>query len=282
MPITRLARAVLQTTFILLASGALAGSAGADTVLERDLFADQMGTRQSSFLALNLDTGQQCRLSGSDLQTRHAPWSTFKIPNLLIALETGAVDDIDDWSDWNPALRPAAGYWPDTWRRGQTLGSAFRHSAVWYFQDIALDVTAPQYRTILTEWGYGNAAVPDGSDNFWLGGPLALSVTEQVSFLERLVTGQLGVDNPDLADLARVADAGPLGDLTLYGKTGAGTVNRGQFNGPFEGWYVGWLTRDGDAAIVFAHQTQGESFKAIRTFRKDFAEVLLMACGLTE
>ncbi|MEM8957991.1 MAG: penicillin-binding transpeptidase domain-containing protein [Pseudomonadota bacterium] len=275
-----LSQPAVRAGFALLLSGILALPAAADRLLDRVAFADTLGDRQSSFLARDLATGERCILAGSDLDTRHAPWSTFKIPNTLIALETGVAAGTDDWRDWDPAARPAAGYWPEAWRQGQTLGSAFQRSAVWYYRDLALEVGAPQYRAILMDWDYGNAEVPDGSDDFWLGAPLEISVTEQVRFLERLLSGDISLGDEHLAGLIEVAEAGPIGDLTLYGKTGAGTVVPGQFSGPFEGWYVGWLMRDGAATAVFAHHAVAEDFSAIRSFRKDFAETLLLACGL--
>ncbi|WP_299549424.1 penicillin-binding transpeptidase domain-containing protein [uncultured Tateyamaria sp.] len=271
----------VRAGFAALFTGIFALSANADSLLDRSPFADRIGERESSFLALDLATGQRCILEGSDLETRHAPWSTFKIPNTLIALDTGVADNIDAWRDWNSDLRPAQGYWPDAWRQGQTLGTAFQRSAVWYFQDIALEVGTSRYRETLGAWDYGNAEVPDGSDSFWLSGPLKLSVTEQVRFLERLLGHELDVDRASLADLMEIAKAGPIGTATLYGKTGSGPARTGVLSRAFEGWYAGWLMRDDAVSVVFAHHAFGESFTAIRTFRRDFAETLLTACGFT-
>ncbi|WP_299369607.1 penicillin-binding transpeptidase domain-containing protein [uncultured Tateyamaria sp.] len=253
----------------------------ADTILQRDAFSAQIGTRQSSFLARDLSTGQTCILEGSDLETRHAPWSTFKIPNTLIALRTNTAKGIDDWRDWDRARRPEAAFWPDAWKQGQTLKTAFQRSAVWYFQDVAQDVGAEQYRTTLTAWEYGNAIVPNGSDTFWLGGPLMVSVTEQVAFLERLLTGRLDVARHHIDDLSMAARAGTLGASVLHGKTGAGPGRERRYSGAFEGWYVGWLDHGDGASVVFAHHAKGPYFDAIRTFRRDFAETLLAACGMT-
>lgn len=256
-------------------------SVKADTMLDRAQFADQIAARGSSFLAIDLATGESCAIEGSNLETRHAPWSTFKIPNTIIALETGVADSIDAWRDWDQARRPALAYWPDAWKQGQTLGTAFQRSAVWYYQDIALEVGAARYREKLAAWDYGNVNVPDSDDGFWLGERLALSVTEQVRFLDNLLSGKLDVNESVITDLIDVADAGPVGDVTLYGKTGAGPIRAGAFSGLFEGWYVGWVMQANEVSAVFAHHTLGDSFSSIRTYRRDFAEVLLAACGLT-
>lgn len=66
-----------------------------------------------SFLARDLATGAEYVLEGSDLETRHVPWSTFKIPNLVLALETGVAPSLEAWRTWDAGRRPAADHWPD-------------------------------------------------------------------------------------------------------------------------------------------------------------------------
>ncbi|MFG5384453.1 penicillin-binding transpeptidase domain-containing protein [Yoonia sp. R2-816] len=259
-----------------------AASAQVDIVLDQDKFVDRLGDRESSFLALDLTTGQRCLLEGSDLEKRYPPWSTFKIPNTIIGLEADAATSIDHWRDWDSVSRPAEAYWPEAWRQGQTLRSAFQRSSAWYFQDLALDVGAERYREDLQDWGYGNANVPDGHDSFWLGGPLKVSVTEKVHFLKNLLTGEFTVKEGHIADLIEISRVGHFGSFTLHGKTGSGPVRPGEFSGAFEGWYAGWLMQDEKALVTFAHHVHGDNFESIRTFRLDFAETLLAACGMND
>lgn len=255
-------------------------AADADMVLPRAPLADEIGPREVSFLAADLATGARCSLEDSDLESRHAPWSTFKIPNLVIALDTGVDQDLGSVRAWDQTRRPAQAYWPDAWRRDQTLLSAFQRSAVWYFQDIALDVGGDTYRTVLRDWGYGNAEVADGADGFWLGDSLRISVTEQVAFLGRLVSGDLDIDARIMAALAEASAVTGSEGIALHGKTGAGPVSPGDFSGAFEGWYVGWLDRADTAPAVFALYTRAETYALIRDFRQDFAFELLAECGL--
>lgn len=264
------------TAVVLAASIA---SAHADSIIDRERFGDEIGARQSSFLAVDIASGETCILEGSDLKTRHAPWSTFKIPNTVIALATGVVDGGDTWRDWSPVSRPPESYWPEAWKQGQTLQTAFRRSAVWFFQDLALDIGSPAYRTLLAAWNYGNGQIPENSDTFWLGGPLALSVTEQVGFIEKLVTGNLDVSQNHLDTLSQISILEQTGTLALHGKSGSGPVSRGAFSGPFEGWFAGWLSSDGVPSVAFAHYSVGPDFASIQTYRQDFAEQLLSECG---
>lgn len=274
--------AACAAVLVCLTSGTLSAQiASTDIALPRAPLASEIGAREVSFFARDLATGASCTLEGSDLDSRHAPWSTFKIPNLVIALETGAAQDLETTRVWDQERRPPQGYWPDDWRQDQTLLSAFRRSAVWYFQDVALDVGGGTYRTLLRDWSYGNAEVADGADGFWLGDSLQISVAEQVAFLGDLVSGDFDVDAETFVALAEASAVASADGVTLHGKSGSGTLIPGDFSGPFEGWFVGWLDRTDEAPAVFALYTSAETFGAIRNFRQDFAIGLLNRCGLT-
>lgn len=241
--------------------------------------AEEMSGREVSFLARDLEAQRVCVLEGSDLDTRYGPWSTFKIPNLLIALETGVADGLEAERAWDQQRRPAANYWPDDWRRDQTLESAFRLSAAWYFQDVAVDVGAQQYRIIMDEWSYGNAAAPDGSDTFWLDRTLRISVSEQVEFLSRLLSGSFNVAPASLEALTITSLNRSADGFSLHGKTGSGPLVPGDFSRPFEGWYVGWVARNGLQPIPFALYARAATYGEIRDFRREFAIRMLVECG---
>lgn len=253
--------------------------------LERTPFAERIGARHVSFVARDLETGTRYVLEGSEPDVRHAPWSTFKIPNFLIALETGIVSDIDAVSTWDRSRRPALNYWPDSWRREQSLRTAFQRSAVWYFQDIALEIETQTYRTTLADWDYGVADIADGSDNFWLNRGLEISVNEQVAFLEQLHRHELHLDGQrvsgaTLEALYDVSLARQIDEYGVHGKTGSGPVRRGDFSGPFDGWYVGFIQRQEALPVVFALYARGQGFSSVRTFRQDFATQLLIEAEL--
>lgn len=235
-----------------------------------------------SFLARDLSTGVEYVLEGSDLETQRVPFSTFKIPNLVLAIETGVAPSLDIWREWDAMQRPSASHWPEEWQESQDLGTAFARSSVWYFQDLALEIGGPVYRERLTEWRYGNAEASDGSDDFWLTGELLISVKEQVDFLDTLLSGQLNVAPSSLEALASASNSGTVDDVALHGKTGSGPDDPENTSGSFSGWYAGYLSREGDLPVVFALHVAGPSFGSIRDLRKDFAVRLLRDARLTK
>lgn len=274
--VSRLTLSVLVLAWTLLAFGAAAET----RVLARRPYAADLTGLAVSFLARDLATGMNHVLEGSDLDARHTPWSTFKIPNLLMALETGTATSLDARREWDPVRRPAARHWPEAWKTGQTLGEAFARSTVWYFQDVARDIGGRVYRERLATWRYGNASVPDGSDRFWLDGTLRISVREQVAFLDNALSGRLAVAPRNVDALLTASRDGDGLQATLHGKTGTGPVEPGRLNGAFSGWYVGIVRRPDRAPVVFALHVSAPSFARLRTFRRAFAVRLLEDAGL--
>jgi beta-lactamase class D len=243
-----------------------------------DELAGLIGEREVVFLARDLGTGTERAFSPERLTERHAPFSTFKIPNFLIALASGAVADEHAEREWDASARPAEAFWPRSWQGPQSLVSAFRRSAVWFFRDVAVTVGGARYRAELARLAYGNGAAPDGNDGFWLDGSLRVSVREQVDFLDGLVAGRYGFDTAHMDALREASRLAVDGECRLHGKTGAGPAGD-DFDGPFEGWLVGWAQCGEAAPTVYALWTRGESFAAIRDFRRRAAEALLRRAG---
>jgi beta-lactamase class D len=239
-----------------------------------------VGQRDLVFYAEDLESGERYAYRGQSREQRHTPWSTFKIANLLIALETGVAPDLDYRIAYDPVRRPAQSYWPQDWKQDQTLESAFRRSAAWYYQDLALLIGSETYRGYLGHFGYGNVEVGQGSDQFWLDATLQISPREQVSFLRRLLLGQLEISPRNIALLGRASKIWADSGFELHGKTGAGPRRSGDFDGPFEGWLVGWLQRPAGQPVVFATWVSAPSFAELKDFRQQASERLLRRMGV--
>src|SRR4029453_18482408 len=115
------------------------------------------------------------------------PASTFKIPNSLIALETGVVEDPDkDVFKWDGVTRSI-----EAWNKDHTLRSAIAVSAVPVYQEIARRIGAERMQKYLDLMEYGNRDIGGGIDQFWLTGNLRIDPIQQIDFVDRLRRGVL-------------------------------------------------------------------------------------------
>jgi beta-lactamase class D len=105
----------------------------------------------------------------------------------------------------------------------------------------------------LDQFEYGNKSMAGGLDQFWLHGDLRISPDEQVRFLRRLYSGELGVSGRStkiLKDLLVLEDSG---DSRLSGKTGTVGITPGRELA----WLVGYVER-GKRVFFFALNVEGE------------------------
>ncbi len=94
------------------------------------------------------------------------PASTFKIPNTLIAFETGIMKDTNAVFRWDGQK-----IFRDGWNQDLNFAQAFRTSCVHCYQEIALKVGKTNYDQWLTKLSYGKITVKaDSVEWFWLTG----------------------------------------------------------------------------------------------------------------
>jgi beta-lactamase class D len=172
------------------------------------------------------------------------PASTFKIPNSLIALETGVVGDPDkDVFKWDGVKRSI-----EAWNQDHTLRSAIAASAVPVYQEIARRIGAERMQKYVDLFEYGNRNIGGGIDQFWLTGDLRIDPVQQIDFLDRLRRGVLPVAKRS-QDLVRdILPVTMAGDATIRAKSGLLGAELGK---PSLGWLVGWAEKGG-AQTVFA------------------------------
>jgi beta-lactamase class D len=172
------------------------------------------------------------------------PASTFKIPNSLIALETGVVADPDkDVFKWDGVVRSI-----EAWNHDHTLRSAIAASAVPVYQEIARRIGAERMQKYVDLFEYGNRDIGGGIDQFWLTGNLRIDPIQQVDFVDRLRRGVLPVSKRS-QDLVRdILPVTKVGDSIIRAKSGLLGAEVGK---PSLGWMVGWAEKR-DARTVFA------------------------------
>ena len=168
-------------------------------------------------------------------ETRFIPASTFKIPNSLIGLSTGAVENVDE-------VLPYGGK-PQRfkfWEKDMGLRDAIRISNVPIYQELARRIGLEHMRENVIKLDYGNREIGNTVDNFWLVGPLRISAIEQTEFLARLAQDELPFAS-DIQKTVREIVRMEQGDnWTLYAKTGWGGDTS-----PEIGWWVGWVQKEG-------------------------------------
>jgi len=206
-------------------------------------------------------------------ETRFTPASTFKVFNALVALETGAVKDEYEVIRWDGVKRGM-----ENWNRDQSLASAMKFSAVWFYQEMARRAGASRMQAWIDQVGYGNRDIGGGIDRFWLdGGKLRISALEQIGFLRRLAEGSLPF-SPQAQEAVRritIVDAAP--DYILHAKTG--WALRAAADGKHDlGWIVGWVERDG-RRWFFAMNMDMSRGDADAAQRLPLARAILMRSG---
>lgn len=172
------------------------------------------------------------------------PASTFKIPNSLIALETGVVDDPDkDIFKWDGVVRSI-----EAWNRDHTMRTAMAASAVPVYQEIARRIGAERMQKYVDLLEYGNRDIGGGIDQFWLTGALRIDPIEQIDFVDRLRRGALRISKRSQELVRDILPVTKSGDSIIRAKTGVVSAQAGK---PALGWLVGWAEK-GSAQTVFA------------------------------
>ena len=170
------------------------------------------------------------------------PASTFKIPNSLIALETGVVQDPDkDVFKWDGVKREI-----EAWNKDHTLRSAIAVSAFPVYQDIARRIGLERMQKYVDLFEYGNRNIGGGIDRFWVSGDLRIDPMQQVDFVDRLRRGVLPISKRSQELVRDILPVTQVDDAIIRAKTGLTDREHGSL-----GWLVGWAEK-GSAQTVFA------------------------------
>ncbi len=204
---------------------------------------------QGCFVLYDLERNLYLRFNESRCSQRFAPCSTFKIPNSLIGLETGVLENERSRKKWDGAPKMLK-----VWERDHDLASAIRYSVVWYYQSVARDIGAERMRQYLDLLDYGNRDISGGIDRFWLGNSLKISADEQIVFLAKLYRDGLPLGDHALEVTKKilVQEEGP--DYRLSGKTGSDWESGNWLLG----WFVGHLRCEKGEFVFALNIAEGE------------------------
>lgn len=175
-------------------------------------------------------------------ESGHLPASTFKIPNSIIALETGVMESDSTLIRWDGEKRRMKG-----WEQDLVFRDAFHVSCVPCYQDIARKIGVKRMKTYLDSLNYGHMLVDSASiDLFWLEGESKISQFEQIDFLYRFYTSRLPISERTERMMKELMVIEENDTFRLSGKTGW-SVRNGNNNG----WFVGYLEKE-EKLLFFA------------------------------
>lgn len=174
--------------------------------------------------------------------TGKLPASTYKIPNSIIALETGVVENDSTLFKWDGQERAL-----NVWQQDLVFKDAFHFSCVPCYQSVARSIGVERMSAYLNELEYGSMKVDTTSiDLFWLEGDSKISQFQQVDFLKRFYEKQLPISERTYAIMKRMMVIEENNDYKLIGKTGWSIRNDKN-----NGWFVGYLEK-GNNTYFFA------------------------------
>lgn len=223
-----------------------------------------------SFLLFDLRKNEYTVYNKSLCEKGFLPASTFKIPNTLIALENGVVQDENTVFKWDGVKRSI-----ENWNQDTSLQMAFQNSTVWYYQKIARDVGFVKMNHWLQKLNYGNHSMDGQLDRFWLDGNIRISQYQQIDFIRRLHLNQLPVSTKSANVLKKIMVRKETSSYTYRAKTGWSDRN-----GKSLGWFVGYVTK-GEEAYLFANRVDGTPENAkFGAARIEIAETILKQKGI--
>lgn len=198
---------------------------------------------------------------------RYSPCSSFKIPLALMGYDAGILQD------------EAHPVWPfkeeydaflNVWQDDHNPRSWIIDSCVWYSQVLTNNLGMDKFKEYVNKFHYGNRDISgekgknNGLTHSWLSSSLAISPEEQTIFLQQLTEQKLPVSHKAYEMTKKILFIQELpGGWKLYGKTGNGRMK----DNHQQGWFVGWIEKNGRIITFVSHIKDDRKQKAPASFR---------------
>ncbi len=185
------------------------------------------------------------------------PASTFKIPNTLIALESGIITT-ESVFKWNGEKRAFP-----TWERDMSIEEAFKISAVPVYQEIARRIGVEKMKYFTQLFNYGNLDInTENVDKFWLEGKSSITQYQQVYFLHKLYNLQLPISENTMKLTKEIMLHEVKSNYKISGKTGWAVRQKENVT-----WFVGFLETD-ENVYIFATNVISNENTNLKSFGK--------------
>ena len=219
-------------------SAALAG--WVENAKVREIFKN--GGVNGTFVLYDTKADNYIGYNKSRAEKRYVPASTFKIPNALVGLSVGAVNNVDEVLPYKSNVPPLS----KAWEKDMGLREAIVISNIPIFQELARRIGLARMHENVSKINYGNKEIGDTVDTFWLKGPLEISAIEQTKFLAKLAKDELPFPQAFQKSVREIVLLDQGNNWKLFGKTGWQNAP-----GQGVGWCVGWVQKD-DLMYPFA------------------------------
>lgn len=196
------------------------------------------------------------------------PASTFKIPNSIIGLETGVINNEEHIFNWDGSPRGMK-----IWEKDLNLKEAFAASCVPCYRNLARTIGFERMKSWTEQLGFGQMDVQqDNLDLFWLQGKSRITQREEIDFLVRFYQKELPISTRTHTIMKEVMIREKNEYFTWSGKTGMAVEGT-----QWTGWYVGYVERK-EGPIFFATNIVPEESMEFKDFAKArlvFTETIL-------
>jgi len=241
------------------------------------------GSDRCTFVLLSEKNKSLSTINDKRANTALSPFSTFKVANSLIALDSGVITSTQQTLTFNKEKYPVQAWWPPVWKLpSYNLTTAFKYSMVPVYRQMATDIGQEKMQQYLTQFDYGNEDISSGLDDFWLNGSIKISAVEQVDFLQKLYRNQLKVKATSIDTLKEVMLVTSTNEYQLYAKTGAGWIknnNGSKIKKSMLGWYIGFV-ENSQGVHYFAFNFTRDTYPEMKANRVKMAMNHLKAAGI--
>ncbi len=181
----------------------------------------------------------------------YLPASTFKIPNSIIALETGVVENDSTLFKWDGEKRRLS-----VWEQDLIFRDAFQFSCVPCYQEIAHKIGVKRMHQYLEKLNYGIMVFDSTTiDLFWLEGESKISMNQQLDFMNRFYNNELPISVKTSEVMKRLMVIESNDSWKFSGKTGWAIRNGNNI-----GWFTGYLETGDKVYFVVTNIEPNESF----------------------
>ncbi len=208
-----------------------------------------------------------------EARSGYVPASTFKIPNSIIGLENGIIENEETVFKWDGNERALS-----IWEKDLTLKEAFQASCVPCYQELADKIGVERMNEHLEKLNFGKMDVhPENLNTFWLIGDSRINPFEQIDFLIRFYNSQLPISTSTTKIVKNIMKMESGDDYSLSGKTGWAIRD-----GLNTGWFVGYVERD-ENVYYFATKirpNEGFDMSKFTSMRKTVTKLALKEMGI--